>query len=113
MRAIKFKAKDINGGWVYGSFLSSEMAIIDEFGAKYYIEPDTLCQFVGITDRNGVEVYEDDIIQSKRGDRGRVVFCELSWMVAWDCNPFYVPLSYSIDRFIVVGNEHDKTNEMD
>lgn len=28
MRVIKFKAKDINGGWVYGSFLSSESTIV-------------------------------------------------------------------------------------
>lgn len=108
MRAIKFKAKNINGGWVYGSFLSSEIAIIDEFGAKYIINPETLCQFVGISDRNGVEVYEDDIIQTVRGNRGRVVFCDLSWMVAWDNNPLYRPLSYCIGGFIAIGNEHDK-----
>lgn len=107
MRTIKFKAKNLDGVWVYGSYDSYNIAIIDESGAKWDIQPETLCQYVGITDREGNEVYEDDIIQSKRGSRGRVVFCDLSWMVAWDCNPFYVPLSYSLDRFIVIGNEHD------
>lgn len=107
MRAIKFKAKDINGGWVYGSFLSSEIAIIDEFGAKYYIEPETLCQFVGITDRNGVEVYEDDLVQSQRGNTGRVVCSDLAWQVAWENVPMLRPLCYCIGAFVVIGNIHD------
>lgn len=107
MRAIRFKAKNINGGWVYGSFLSSEVAIIDEFGAKYYIEPETLCQFVGIADMDGVLIYEDDIVRTTKGSIGRVVYKELSWQVMWRDSPFYQPLHNCIGAISVIGNKND------
>ena len=111
MRAIKFKAKDLDGIWVYGSYDSYNIAIIDDAGAKHYIEPETICQYVGITDRNGNDIYEDDIIRTPRGSRGRVVFCDLSWMVMWEENPLYQYLCYSIGRIEVTGNIHDSNHD--
>ena len=107
MRDIRFKAKNLGGVWVYGSFDSHDTTIISKTGQKYYIQPETLCQFVGITDRNGVEVYEDDLVQSKRGNTGRVVYSDLAWQVAWENVPMYRPLCYCIGAFVVKGNIHD------
>ena len=111
MRAIKFKAKSLDGVWVYGSFDSYDIAIIDESGAKWYINPETICQFVGITDRNGIDVYEDDLVQSKRGNTGRVVCSNLAWQVAWENVPMYRPLCYCIGAFVVIGNIHDSNHD--
>ena len=73
---IKFKAKRLDGkGWVEGSLIRStggikERAyIVDNFSSMsdysvIGIDPSTVCQFTGLIDMNGVEVYENDIVKA-------------------------------------------------
>ena len=79
-REIKFRSKRLdNGEWVYGNL------IIAENGAPYILPPDicevdghhllqgddvphrvdpaTVGQFTGLKDQNGLEIYEDDIME--------------------------------------------------
>ena len=73
MREILFKAKRLdNGEWVEGYYWtnlfnnhfiriaqdkSGRFTIVD-----FEIDPDTLCQFTGLTDRNGNKIWENDIV---------------------------------------------------
>ena len=92
MREILFKAKSLdNGEWVEGSYayvehlgehfiLSSEKV---DMGfdicfttSQYRIDENTLCQYTGLTDKNGHAIWENDIIRHEDLTNGRYIFRE-------------------------------------
>ena len=162
-REILFKAKrKDNGKWVEGYYIyhikrticplgdsvkpEDEQHVIMQDGFSdwnmprntvvYEINPDTICQYTGLTDKNGKRIWENDILRGHKNDDdlARVVFGEFSVIdvdtletvdrvVGWHtevietdalskCEPFCLPMplaDFYIKRseFEVFGNFFD------
>lgn len=74
MREILFRAKDTQGKWHYGDFISlqrenycgiSEHTLVDN---KHLCKVDTLGQYTGLEDDNNVKIFEGDILEIDTGD---------------------------------------------
>ena len=66
MREILFKAKTISGNWVKGLLANEndKWYISNKVSRPfaYEIRPETICQYTGLTDKNGEEIWENDIV---------------------------------------------------
>ncbi len=128
---IKFKAKRLDGkGWVEGSLIRSATGIkerayiVDNFSSMsdysvIGVDPYTVCQFTGMKDEKGNEIWEGDLVNERYDIASidnlyEVVYIEEEGCFAFkdidnadNCQPF-VNL---VDTF-VVGNKSDKENKV-
>ena len=127
MKEYKFRGKRIdNGEWVYGFVLETKMSGVYIIGTKmkskgrndgavikdelwqYEVIPETVGQYVGLTDKNRQEIYEGDIVKTGwQGEvKGYVVFEGYSYLVK-DSNNKNLYFNHP-ERYEVIGNIHNK-----
>lgn len=121
MREIKFRGKTYEGKWVYGDlghesdgepyifYWDERRACIEE-----NVIPETIGQYTGLKDKNGVKIYEGDIISGFLGVNG-LVFFDVGFLVEYledaEHNTNKKGTRIKFEKYYkteVIGNIHDK-----
>lgn len=115
---IKFKSKSIlDGAWVQGDLVHKEdgkIVILRNGFNVSEVDPSTVCQYTGLADCEGNEIWEHDLLQSQK--------TKAIYEVVWDENGCFIIkdsagggylLNFlgsilSVFKFKVVGNKFDR-----
>ena len=122
-REILFLAKRLdNGEWVEGDLLHTrhaDVVLISDFKDQLFrCDGNTLCQYTGLTDKNGKKIWENDILKANLDESYPEDITYIK--ILWNEYRFCVHENYSTDidalekwdaeHFQVCGNIFDNTD---
>lgn len=116
MREIKFKAQRVDGkGWVEGYYVyrpdGKHLIYFKPFecysqNIHYEVIPETVCQFTGLKDKNGNDIYKGDLFIFSNSIENEVIFYNGSF--GYDS---FRDNDFDEMNFVELSNYHFKYND--
>lgn len=120
MREILFRAKHIHalsqnehldGRWIQGYLCDKNYIYSPELEGEFLIDPGTVCQYTGLTDKNGRKIFEGDIVKHDVSDTVGAVKWYCEDYVGWCVDDIYIDEQQFTDEMWneceVIGNIFD------
>ena len=120
MRKIKFKAKRLdNGEWIEGYFYKEcdNTYIIEDRQSEsmlnrneaILVDPSTVCQFTGLTDCDGKEICEGDLLAEKGYPEFEVGYFDCAFTASYVGDNMFIFNLITLSKYCTVcGSKFDK-----
>lgn len=132
MHEILFRGKRIDSGeWAEGYYvpmgeyhyiLTGRLELVPYLDFEHFlVNPETVGQFTGLTDRNGVKIFEGDIIEFNHPYNGKSMHAVVQDGCGWNLSNFYAScfdcpgcaFSEGTEYMTVLGNIYDNPELFD
>lgn len=78
------------------------------------VDPETICSYIGIEDKNGIKIFKNDIVKTKHGRLCKVIYFTSPNYIGWDLAPLEIehpdPDKFDLwlpENLEVIGNVYD------
>lgn len=119
-REILFRGKSPKGHWIYGMPSYDLNYIFNDSNYDSYeqfeVIPETIGQFTGLNDKNGVKIFERDKIRGISNNPFSIRQCR-EYAVIWGIDHWHIEythftlqelFNYCNNNIEIIGNIHDK-----